>query len=241
MIRVGTSGWVYKHWRERFYPAGLAAPRWLSHYAREFNTVEINTSFYRLPPPETFDRWRERAPSGFLYAVKANRFITHIKKLKEPEEPLRRFLGAARRLKDRLGPILFQLPPNWTRDPERLRAFVERLPRDLLFAFEFRHPSWLHLDTRRLLDDAGIGTCMHDLRHFPCPGWVTGRLAYVRFHGPGERAYGGSYPRAALRSWAERLAGVDRDVYAYFNNDAEGHAIENARELIAMLPTSRAA
>ena len=197
--------------------------------------VEINNSVYRLPPPVTVDQWRERAPSGFVFAVKANRFITHLKKLKEPEEPLRRFLDAARHLKDRLGPILFQLPPTWKRDPERLKAFIGHLPDDLRFAFEFRHPSWIHDDTRRLLDDAGIGYCMHDLRDFPCPGWVTGRLAYIRFHGPGD------YPASALRRWAERLAGIDRDVYAYFNNDAEGRAIRNARELIAMLPAARAA
>ena len=238
---MGTSGWVYPHWRGTFYPEGLPASRWLARYADAFRTVEINNTFYRLPPPETFDKWRAQAPPGFLYAVKANRFITHVKKLKDPEDPLGRFLGAARRLEASLGPILFQLPPNWKRDPERLKAFIDRLPRDLLFAFEFRHPSWIHDDTRRVLDAAGMGYCMHELRDFTCPGWVTGRLAYVRFHGPGQRKYAGNYPRAALRRWAERVAAIDRDVYAYFNNDAEGHAVRNARDFRAMLPRTRAA
>ena len=241
MIRVGTSGWVYKHWRETFYPAGLPGPRWFTHYAKEFETVEINNTFYRLPPPETFRKWAGQAPPGFVYAVKGNRFITHIKKLKDPEEPLRRFLDAARELGPALGPILFQLPPTWHLDLDRLRAFIGHLPRDLRFVFEFRHPSWLHDETRRLLDATGMGYCMHDLRDFPCPGWVTGPLAYVRFHGPGKRKYAGNYPPAALRRWARRLAGIDRDAYAYFNNDAEGHAIRNARDLIALLSKARAA
>lgn len=240
MIRVGTSGWVYKDWRTRFYPEGLPPSRWFPHYAAEFRTVEINNSFYRLPPPETFEKWRAQAPPGFVYAVKGNRFITHVKKLKDPRDPLRRFLGAARRLGPALGPILFQLPPNWRLDLERLRGFLRALPDDLRFVFEFRNPTWIHDDVRRLLEDAGQSYCMHDMKGHPWPGWITGPIAYVRFHGPSPKKYAGDYPRAHLERWAERLSRIDRDVYAYFNNDVEGHAVKNARELLACLK-SRAA
>lgn len=235
---MGTSGWVYKHWKERYYPRGLPAARWFSHYASEFGTVEINNSFYRLPPPETFRKWRDQAPPGFLYAVKGNRFITHVKKLKDPREPLRRFLSAARELGPALGPILFQLPPSWRLDLQRLRTFVGHLPGDLRFVFEFRDPSWIHDDVRRLLDDAGQGYCMHDMRGHPWPEWVTGPLAYVRFHGPSGKKYAGDYPTSSLHRWAKRLSEIaasGRDVYAYFNNDVDGHALKNARELIAAL------
>jgi uncharacterized protein YecE (DUF72 family) len=235
VIRVGTSGWVYKHWKDAYYPPKLPAARWFSYYAAEFRTVEINNSFYRLPLPETFRKWRDQAPPGFLYAVKGNRFITHIKKLKDPKEPLRRFLTAARELGPALGPILFQLPPSWRLDLERLRAFIGHLPDDLRFVFEFRDPSWIHDDVRRLLDETGMGYCMHDMKGHPWPDWVTGPLAYVRFHGPSEKKYAGDYPTSTLRRWAERLARIDRDVYAYFNNDVDGHALKNARELIAAL------
>lgn len=238
MIRVGTSGWVYPHWKTRYYPAGLPSSRWFSHYAREFRTVEINNSFYRLPPPETFAKWREQAPPGFIYAVKGNRFITHIKKLRDPEEPLRRFLGAAEKLGPSLGPVLFQLPPRWRADVERLRTFIRHLPTEPRFVFEFRDPSWAVDAVRGLLAESGMSYCQHDMRDFPCPAWVTGPIVYVRFHGPSDRKYAGDYPSSALRRWADRLAAyaaAGRDVYAYFNNDVEGHALKNARELLAEL------
>lgn len=238
MIRVGTSGWVYRHWRGVFYPAELPTARWFAHYASAFRTVEINNTFYRLPPATTFLKWREQAPPGFTYAVKGSRFITHVRKLDRPEEPLDRFLDGARRLGPALGPILFQLPPAWSLDLPRLRAFLGRLPRDLRFVLEFRNPSWLSDEVRALLAETGTAFCMHDMRGFAWPRWVTAPLVYVRFHGRGDGKYGGSYPSKALREWAERLRKLEaegREVHAYFNNDAEGHAVRNARELIELL------
>ena len=142
MIRIGCSGWQYKHWRGDFYPSPLPVARWLDRYAQAFDTVELNNSFYRLPPPETFTRWLERTPEGFLFAVKASRYLTHLKKLKDPVDPLHRFFESARQLGPKLGPVLYQLPPNWPADVERLRAFLEALPRGVRHVMEFRDPSW---------------------------------------------------------------------------------------------------
>ena len=141
-IRIGCSGWQYSHWRGDFYPADLPTPRWFAHYALSFDTVEINNSFYRLPPAEIFAKWREQAPSRFLYAVKASRFLTHMKKLKDPEDPLARFFENARQLGARLGPILYQLPPRWPLNLERFEIFLRALPRGYRHTVEFREPSW---------------------------------------------------------------------------------------------------
>lgn len=231
-FRIGTSGWNYQHWRGRFYPEELPASRWFEHYCREFDTVEVNNTFYQLPEEHTFDHWRRQAPPGFLYAVKANRFLTHLKKLKEPAEPLERFLDRCRRLKEHLGPILYQLPPHWKRNVERLDRFCALLPGDLMHVFEFRDPDWLAEETYAVLQRYRVCLCVHDLlpRH---PRRVTGRAAYVRFHGAGER-YGGGYRRDRLRRWASwmcEVAATGRAVYAYFNNDAEAHAVRNANTL----------
>jgi hypothetical protein len=155
-IRIGCSGWNYRHWREAFYPKGVPVKRWFEHYAATFSTVELNTSFYRLPTPETFEKWRDQAPPGFTYAVKAPRFITHMKKLKECDEPVEEFLGRARKLGPTIGPILYQLPPRWAFNRERLEAFLALLPRDLVHVFEFRETSWLTEDVLALLADAAI-------------------------------------------------------------------------------------
>ena len=141
-IRIGCSGWQYKHWRGDFYPAELPQSRWFAHYALTFDTVEINNSFYRLPEAETFDKWREQAPRAFLYAVKASRFLTHMKKLKDPEEPIERFFDRASHLGRHLGPVLYQLPPNWTLNLERFEHFLQALPRRYDHVIEFREPSW---------------------------------------------------------------------------------------------------
>jgi uncharacterized protein YecE (DUF72 family) len=233
-VRVGTSGWVYRHWRGVFYPSGLRTADWLRFYARHFDTVEINNTFYRLPSETALSLWREQAPLGFLYAVKASRFLTHRKKLKDPEEPVETILGLARRLGDRLGPLLYQLPPHWHRDVPRLDHFVGLLPRDLTHVVEFRDPSWCDEEVRAVLARAGVGCCVHDMPGFACPDWVTGRAVYVRFHGPGQQRYAGRYDRAFLREWAGRINGyrqAGHDVYVYFNNDGFGHAVVNAREL----------
>lgn len=237
-VRVGTSGWVYKHWRGVVYPKPLPVKHWFAHYATKFDTVEINNSFYRLASEDAYGEWRQQAPPGFLYAVKASRFLTHMKKLKDPVEPLANVLRRARLLGPHLGPVLYQLPPRWRCDPGRLRAFLELLPRDVTQVMEFRDPSWYTHAVRELLEAHGVGFCIHDLRGVPSPEWVTARAVYVRFHGPTGHAYAGGYPRERLRSWADWIAErrhVGHDVYVYFNNDDAGHAVFNALTLRDLL------
>ncbi len=249
---VGTSGWVYRHWANGvFYPPGLPTSRWFAHYAGVFNTVEINNTFYRLPSEAAFDRWREQAPPGFIYAVKANRYLTHIRRLADCAEPLERFLERARRLGPTLGPILYQLPPRWKANPDRLEGFAALLDRmdparTLEHVFELRDPRWFVEAVRDVLVRHGLSFCIYDLPGVPCPRWVTGPVVYLRFHGSGTR-YGGRYGTEDLGSWAGLLrdlaAGTapetpdraSRPVYVYFNNDAEGHAVANALELRTML------
>src|SRR5262249_3038094 len=190
-IRIGTSGYIYRHWRGRFYPPALPAGRWFAFYREHFDTVEINNTSYRLPAAGVFKDWRRQAPPGFLYTVKASRFLTHHKKLKDPEAPLENILGRARLLGPHLGPVLYQLPPRWHCTVARLRAFIALRPRGLRHVFEFRDPSWYNDEVRALLTETGMGFCIHDLRGAACPEWVTGPLAYVRFHGPTAVAYAG--------------------------------------------------
>lgn len=237
-VRVGTSGWIYKHWKKVVYPADLPPRKWLAHYAAAFDTVELNNSFYRLPSAEAFREWARQAPPGFVFAVKASRYLTHMKKLKDPEAPLANVLGRARELGDHLGPVLYQLPPGWHVDVGRLRHFLSILPADFTHVVEFRDPTWYADAVREALAEFNVGFCVHDLRGEPTPEWVTGPVVYVRFHGPTARAYAGRYTEAQLRLSAERIHGwrrAGRDVYAYFNNDDAGHAVTNARELRILL------
>jgi uncharacterized protein YecE (DUF72 family) len=243
-VRVGTSGWIYKHWRGVFYPKESSPRDWFRLYARAFDTVEINNSFYRLPSEDAFDAWRRQAPPGFVYALKASRYLTHMKKLKDPEPGLDLLLGRTRRLGAHLGPVLYQLPPHWRCNLDRLRDFLAGLPRDLRHVFEFRDPSWYTDAVRDLLAESGAGFCIHDMRGSEAPPWVTGPLVYVRFHGPAGQKYAGRYDRDDLRRWAEPIAGLSesgRDVYAYFNNDNAGHAVANALELKELLHLEPAA
>ena len=235
--RIGTSGWVYPHWQGVFYPSDLKQPHWFRHYAREFDTVEINNTFYRLPAEKTFDRWREQAPAGFTYAVKASRYITHVRRLKDCAEPLQRFLHRVQRLGNHLGPILYQLPPRWRANPERLAAFATLLPADRLHVFEFRDERWFTEPVREVLAEHNLSFCIFDMPGLRCPQWITGPIVYVRFHGSAS-LYAGRYTQEELAQWAETIRGflaTGRDVYAYFNNDAFGHAVINARELRALL------
>jgi uncharacterized protein YecE (DUF72 family) len=235
--RIGCSGWQYKHWRGDFYPADLVLKRWFEHYASVFDTVEINNSFYRLPEASTFADWAGRAPARFLFAVKASRFLTHKKKLKEPEEPVERFFSRARALRQHLGPVLYQLPPGWKLDRERLEYFLHVLPRDARHVLEFRDPTWYDDQVYALMERYSTVLCLHDM-----PGSATGRLrvgpfVYVRFHGASGR-YNGSYAEEELESWAawlqEQVAGGD-DVHVYFNNDVGGHAPRDAVTLRRLL------
>ncbi len=233
-LRVGTSGWIYRHWRGPFYPPDLPQAGWFAHYSRTFDTVEVNNSFYRLPSAQVFAAWRRQAPPGFLYAIKASRFLTHMKKLKDPAEALERMLDRAAELGPRLGPILYQLPPRWHCDPDRLARFLAVLPPGLMHTVEFRDASWYTDEVRRLLEGAGAAFCIHDLRGLPCPLWVTGPFVYVRFHGPTQVAYAARYPDRQMQAWAGRIQGLidsGLDVYAYFNNDDRAYAVENALQL----------
>ncbi|GBD12890.1 hypothetical protein HRbin24_00910 [bacterium HR24] len=237
---IGTSGWHYRHWQGIFYPSDLPPSRWLTYYARFFPTVELNNSFYRQPRPSAWDLWRRTAPEGFSFAVKANRFLTHIKRLRDVEEPLRRFLEGARRLGPRLGPVLYQLPPTFHRTPEneeRLARFLASLPGELLHAVEFRHRSWLGDEGRRLLEEYGAALCCFDAPRMRTPFVATAPFAYVRFHGS-DALYASNYSDEALAEWAQALARLGQDlraVYVYFNNDACGYAVANARTLMRLL------
>jgi uncharacterized protein YecE (DUF72 family) len=235
--RIGCSGWQYKHWKGDFYPDAVPQARWFEHYASVFDTVEINNSFYRLPERATFAAWARRAPSGFEFAVKASRFLTHMKKLKDPEEPIDRLFSRMRALGSHLGPVLYQLPPGWKVDRDRYAAFLDALPRGSRHVVEFREPSWYAPEILALMARHRVALCLHDM-----PGSATererhGPFVYVRFHGATGK-YGGSYDEARLRSWARWLNG-QRDagysVYAYFNNDVGGHAPRNALTLRRML------
>ena len=232
-VRVGTSGYQYDHWRGRLYPEDLPKSRWLEHYAERFDTVEVNNTFYSLPEPDTFDVWREKAPEGFLYALKYSRYGTHMKKLKDPRDHVGTFLEAAGRLHYRLGPILEQLPPRWKANPERLRAFLEEAPSEHRWAIELRDRSWLVDPVYEVLEAHGAALVIHDLID-DHPRIRTVDWTYLRFHGPGDERYAGGYSHQFLTAEADRIeeelaAGLD--VYVYFNNDVDGHAVENARDL----------
>jgi uncharacterized protein YecE (DUF72 family) len=235
-FRIGTSGFHYKHWQERFYPRELPARAWLAFYARTFDTVELNNSFYRLPEAAQFAAWAAQVPEGFVFAVKASRFITHIKRLREPEEPLARLFEHAGALGPKLGPVLYQLPPSFPKDIERLRTFLAALPQHRAHVIEFRHPSWFDAETLDVLRSAGVAFCCVDSPQLKSPVEATARFAYLRFHGSAFNW--GDYSEPELRDWAGRLRGlaaVCETVYVYFNNDWEGFAIKNALTLRRML------
>lgn len=237
-FHIGTSGWQYDHWRGVLYPPGLPQRQWLRFYAGHFATVEVNNTFYRLPSAAAWDAWREAAPLGFHFAVKASRFITHFRRFREPAAPLRRLFERAQRLGDRLGPVLYQAPPDFARTPEnvaRLQSFLTALPAGHRHALEFRHASWFGEETFTLLRAAGVAFCSYDMPGVRCPLVATAPFAYVRFHGPAA-LYAGNYSEGQLRSWAARLRGLAVDeVWAYFNNDIGGYAVLNARRLRELL------
>jgi len=236
-IRIGCSGWNYRHWRGLFYPEKLTVKRWFGFYAEQFDTVEINNSFYRLPPAATFDKWREQAPPGFAYAVKANRYLTQAKKLKDCAEPVARMMEPVRHLAASLGPILYQLPPSLRINLPRLEEFLGLLPRDLIHVFEFRDRSWYVPETFALLERHGISFCCHDMAGSMSERVATGPIAYVRFHGAGGK-YWGRYADETLLGWTDWMrdqAIAGRTVWAYFNNDTEAHAVHDALTLKAMV------
>jgi uncharacterized protein YecE (DUF72 family) len=231
---IGTSGYRYDDWRGPLYPRTLPQEAWLGHYARTFRTVELNATFYGLPERKTVRRWREAVPSDFVFAAKMSRYGTHMKRLRDPAGWIDRFFKATEPLGAKLGPVLVQLPPRWHRDVGRLTGLLEAWPEHRRLAVELRDPDWLDANVYDALREHGAALCVHDLMEdhprLSTTGWV-----YLRFHGPdASRPYAGSYSSQALSGAARRIRRhleAGRDVYAYFNNDGQGHAVRNAADL----------
>ncbi|MDX2823964.1 DUF72 domain-containing protein [Streptomyces ipomoeae] len=229
---VGTSGWQYKDWRGVLYPSGCPTRLWLEEYAAQFATVEINNAFYRLPSRENFEAWRDRTPPGFVVAVKASRYLTHIKRLRDPAEPVDRLMSRATGLGDRLGPVLLQLPPTLRAGPELLDECLECFPSGVRVAVEPRHDSWWTAEVRKILESRGAALCWADVRSRPVtPLWRTTDWGYLRLHA-GRAQPWPHYGRQSLTTWAHRLSDTwpdTKDVYVYFNNDPHAAAVEDAR------------
>ncbi|MBW2108969.1 MAG: DUF72 domain-containing protein [Deltaproteobacteria bacterium] len=239
MFRIGTSGWTYPHWIDRFYPPEHSKSRWLEYYAQHFDTVELNASFYRLPKPVTFENWKARTPAHFLWSVKASKFITHTKRLKDPQEPLTRLYRAAGGLGKKLGVVLFQLPPSLTFDKAVFQDFCQALDPHVRHALEVRHPSWIGERVLGLLEQYNVAFCVADTAgRYPYCEAVTADFVYVRLHGS-KKLYASDYSVKELRTWAAKLRAWGKLSFVYFDNDAEGYAIKNARQLRSMLSSRK--
>lgn len=237
---VGTSGWHYRHWLGTLYPEKLRTGEMLAYYARRFCTVEVNYSFYRLPSADAVASWRATVSDEFTFAIKASRYLTHVKRLRDPEEPVALLLERMAPLGDTLGPILFQLPPRWGRDTERLARLLAVLPAGRRYAFEFRDASWFAPEVYRLLADHGAALCLYDRSGERSPLERTADFVYLRMHAPGS-GWELPYGDAELEEWRRSITGwlgEGADVYVYLNNDAFGHAPRDALRLAAMLPGS---
>jgi uncharacterized protein YecE (DUF72 family) len=234
---IGTSGWQYPVFTDRFYSKALEKTAQLSYYSSEFPTVEVNNTFYHLPREATVRNWHDRVPEGFVFSVKASRYITHIKKLLEPATTLSLFFERISPFMEKCGPILFQLPPKFTKDADRLKRFLDCLPEDRRYAFEFRSRSWFTDEVYVLLREKNAAFCIHEINFQQSPLVVTADYVYIRLHGPGQ-AYADPYDLDALRMWAERIrawTSSGRDVYCYFDNTNCGYAWENAKTLQSLL------
>ena len=235
-VLIGTSGWQYRHWKERFYPRNVAQKRWLEFYAERFGTVESNNAFYMLPKPETFRSWAERTPDDFVMTVKVNRYITHIRRLRAAGDSVARFLASVRHLGPKLGPVLLQLPPTLRADVPSLTEVLALLSPSVRVAVEFRHASWFTDEVRSLLEAHDAALCLADRASRPVsPLWRTAGWGYVRFH-HGTASPLPCYGRTALRTWVGRVAArwtPEEEVYAFFNNDPEGCALRDARVFAA--------
>lgn len=239
-VRIGTSGWHYAHWKGCFYPRDIPASEWLAYYARQFHSAEINSSFYRLPDEHALSLWHESTPEGFVFSAKASRFITHMKKLTDPEAILPPFLERIGLLGNKLGPLLIQLPPHWHRNPERLQAFLQVARNTYRYAFEFRDPSWFDPRVYAILAKHRAAFCIHDLNRQLSPLEITTDFVYVRLHGP-DGPYRGNYDIPTLSLWARRISewqDMGMPVYCYFDNDERGYAPQNALTLQGMLNPS---
>ncbi len=236
-IYIGTSGWHYEAWQGQFYPDKLPKEKMLGYYKNYFKTVEINNTFYGSPSHETFQEWYKIVPEKFVFSVKANRYITHMKKLKDADETVPRLIENVKVLNDKLGPLLFQLPQHWHCNLERLREFVKILPKGYQYTLEFRDPDWFNEEVYQILTDHKIALCIYDFDSRSSPRKVTADFIYIRLHGPG-KPYQDPYSKEALQGWAEAISawsGQGIKVYCYFDNDNHAYAAKNSRELIEML------
>jgi uncharacterized protein YecE (DUF72 family) len=232
---VGCSGWKYDHWKGSFYPEDVAKKRWLTYYSNQFNTVEVNATFYGSMKEKTFKKWYDSTEENFVFTLKGSRFVTHRKKPEEAGDSVVKFYNRAKALDDKLGCILWQLKPSFKKDLERLKAFCELLDTSFRNVIEFRDDSWFDDDIYSLLEDKEIGFCSISAPDLPNPVIATTKFAYVRFHGS-RTWYRSEYDEDELREYANKIKGLNVDeVYCYFNNDAEGHAPHDAQELKEIL------
>jgi uncharacterized protein YecE (DUF72 family) len=235
IVRIGTSGWVYPHWKGLFYPEEWPKDKWLEFYARNFSTVELNATFYRLPKETTVENWFRRTPDGFLWALKTSRYITHIKRLAEADEALKRFYALAERLDTKLGPLLFQLPPSLKYDSHLVETFLQHLRPSFRHAIEVRHPSWLNSKFLGQLRDRNTAFCISDtVGRYLYQEEITADFAYIRLHGS-RRLYASEYTGGELEIWAKKVVAWGCETFVYFDNDFEGYAVKNARQLMHLL------
>jgi uncharacterized protein YecE (DUF72 family) len=235
-IHVGTSGWSYPHWKENFYPPGLKTSEWLTYYSKVFSTVEVNTTFYHTPLLSTVEKWNAQVGTDFFFSIKAHSYMTHRKKLHDCQDSLQFFYKSIQKLDSKMGPILFQLPPSFKLNKERLIEFIHLLSDDYKYTFEFRHSSWFIDEIYELLSKNDIALCITDLNGKLSPEEITSSFTYIRLHGP-QMAYTGSYGPAELKSWKTKInnwMASNKSVYCYFDNDEKGYAVEDAKALKSM-------
>lgn len=238
VIRIGTSGWSYPHWKESFFPVNCPKSKWLEYYCEHFDTVELNATFYRLPHLKTVENWYLRTPEPFIWSVKASKYITHTKRLKEPEKPLEKFFANLSGLKEKLGPVLFQLPPGLSFDEKRFQIFCQSLKPSQRYALEVRHSSWISEKVFAILKAHNIAFCIADTSgRYPYHEIVTANFAYIRLHGS-KKLYKSDYSKNELEIWAQKIKALEKDTYVYFDNDFEGYAVKNAKRLKGILGLS---
>ncbi|RUR09384.1 DUF72 domain-containing protein [Legionella sp. km772] len=240
-FNIGTSGWSYAGWLGNFYPEKIKSTLILPYYANHLDSVELNNSFYQIPSTKNITRWKDITPDNFIFSCKANRYITHFKKLEDTSETLERLLHAFSHFEEKLGPILFQFPPYWAKDIERLKQFIKQLPEKYLYTFEFRHKSWFCEELYELLHQYSAALCFYDHKLFRSPEVVTGDFIYIRMHGPNATAYQGAYEESTLEEYAKKLVNWHKDgkaIYCYFDNDEKANAPKDAQRLRALLCTA---
>jgi uncharacterized protein YecE (DUF72 family) len=230
-VRIGTSGWVYPHWQGIFYPNDYPKRRWLEYYALHFDALELNASFYRLPDSLTFQKWQQRTPAGFFWAVKMNRYVTHVLRLKNVESAINRFYGAVSSLGNKLGPILIQFPPSFVYEKSLIVSFLDLLDPSLKHAIEIRHESWMQDEFMDYLRQRNVAFCISDSAgRYPMRITVTADFAYLRLHGS-QKLYASLYTEEELKSWAEKIRNWSCETWVFFDNDFEGNAVRNALRL----------